>query len=416
MRLGSLVFFGLILAGCSHFAGSPSLPGDSSAMGAPALSGDRYGRYNSIYSFSGQASGGAPQAGLVAVNGKLYGTTSSYGNGYGTVFEVSPFGNLTVLHTFGGYPDGAYPAASLMWYKGKLYGTTSAGGTHGGGTVFAITRSGFEQVLHDFGAHGDGAQPEAGLVQYKGFFYGTTQNGGAHDKGTVFELSRSGGEQVIHSFSGGPHDAGHPTSALLVIKNTFYGTTRAGGENKSGGAVYKISPFGQERVLHSFGVAPSDGSNPAGPLVDLDGEMYGTTLHGGNVGRGYGTVFAISTGGNENVIHSFGIGRDGAFPDSGLVAVNGVLYGTTTGGGKSAHNSRYCISSGEGAMRGGYYRCGTIFKVTRFGDEKVMYRFNGYPDGANPEAGLIENAGVLYGTTYWGGSSTYYGTIFAIFP
>lgn len=415
MRVVLLFVCALLLGGCSRFAGAPAIPGSPSAPAAQ-LSNDRYGRYASIYSFTGQASGGAPQAGLVAVNGKLYGTTSSYGNGYGTVFEVSPFGDLTVLHTFNGYPDGAYPAASLLWYKGKLYGTTSGGGSHGGGTVFSLTRSGFEHVIHNFGARGDGAQPEAGLVQFKGFFYGTTQNGGTHDKGTVFEISRNGGEQVIHNFSGGPRDGGHPTSSLAIVKNTFYGTTRAGGQNKAGGAVYKISPFGQERLLHSFGVTSGDGSNPTGALVNLNGELYGTTLHGGSVGRGYGTVFAISTGGQEVVIHNFGIGRDGAFPDSGLVAVGGQLYGTTTGGGISPRNSRYCISSGDDPMRRGYYRCGTIFKISPFGNEKVIYRFRGDPDGANPEAGLIANSGVLYGTTYWGGSSTYYGTIFRIFP
>lgn len=81
------------------------------------------------------------EAGLLAVGGTLYGTTSAGGaNGKGgTVFSISPSGSESILHSFGQGTDGADPLAGLINVKGTLYGTTSSGGTSGDGTVFAIT-------------------------------------------------------------------------------------------------------------------------------------------------------------------------------------------------------------------------------------------------------------------------------------
>lgn len=405
MRIGTLIICGVVLAGCSQISGIPSRSGSLSS-GAPAiLQSPASGRYLSLYSFRGTGSGGAPQAGLVRVSGALYGTTSSDGKGYGTVFGVSPLGKVRVLYSFGGYPDGTYPEAGLLWFKGALYGTTSAGGIHNGGTVFAVALSGAEHVIHSFGKTGDGAEPTASLVAYNGVLYGTTRNGGSRNRGTVFELLPSGAEHVLHSFAGSPTDGGHPTAGLLEVHGAFYGVTRAGGTTAPGGAAFKIDAFGQERVLHSFGVERGDGANPAGTLVYLNGDLFGTTLHGGYVPGGVGTVFVMNTAGREAVIHDFGKGSDGEFPTAGLVALNGTLYGTTTGGGT---NSGRCLSS--------YFGCGTLFKISQFGTERVLYRFTGDPDGANPEAALAVANGLLYGTTDWGGSADHYGTIFRLFP
>jgi hypothetical protein len=46
----------------------------------------------------------------------------------------------------------------------------------------------------------------------------------------------------------------------------------------------------------------------------------------------------------------------------------------------------------------------------------VIDRLRGDPDGANPEDALTNVNGVLYGTTRWGGASTYYGAIFRLLP
>jgi len=406
MRIVSIVLFAAALAGCSSISTAPSIPaGQPSGTHASPLVGDEV-----LYSFAGHASGGAPQAGLVLHNGLLYGTTSSYGKGYGTVFSIDSFGKLRTVYAFNGYPDGQYPEAGVVWFDNAFYGTTSAGGLHQGGTIFSVTFDGAERVVHSFGGgRGDGAVPLAGLVNVKGVLYGTTQLGGSHDKGTVFEL-RSSGERVLHSFAGAPTDGGHPTAGLIRYKNALYGTTRAGGRVADGGTVYEITPFGEERVLHSFGVKVNDGQNPAAPLVEFNGEFFGTTLRGGRSRDG--TVFAMSPSGSEQVLHAFLGGSDGAFPLAGLLALNGELYGTTMSGGEPERSSGVCLS-GPGASGS---TCGTIFRVDGFGREKVIYRFTGDPDGANPEAGLTDVGGALYGTTTWGGDHIHFGTVFRTLP
>jgi uncharacterized repeat protein (TIGR03803 family) len=413
-RIAILIVCGVFVAGCSRFGGTALTPGAPSAPLQSSAVHNAAG-YISLYSFKGHGTGGEPDAPLLDVKGHLYGTTSSYGDGFGIVYEVSPFGKVRVLHKFQGNSDGAYPQAGLVELNGTLYGTTSAGGTHGGGTVYSVTPAGFEHVIYDFGSRGDGADPESPLVVVDGKLFGTTLNGGSHAKGSVFEVTPSGDEILLHSFVGAPTDGGHPGTGLIYVKGWFYGTTRAGGKIKSAGAVFKINAVGEEKVLHAFGVVSGDGTNPAGSLLYYRGVLYGTTLHGGVFGRGLGTVFEMTTAGSEIVLHSFGSGSDGAFPEAGLVEVNGALYGTTTGGGESPQHSSACISSGV-EPDAGYYRCGTIFKIDKFGSEHVTYRFTGKPDGANPEAALTNVQGALYGTTFWGGTANYYGTIFRLLP
>jgi uncharacterized repeat protein (TIGR03803 family) len=99
-----------------------------------------------------------------------------------------------VLYSFGGSKDGAVPYAGLMNVNGTLYGTTENGGVRckalGCGTAFSITTSGKETVLHRFqGYEGGGALPYAGLINVKDRLYGTTYRGGNNRQGLVFSLS-----------------------------------------------------------------------------------------------------------------------------------------------------------------------------------------------------------------------------------
>jgi hypothetical protein len=53
------------------------------------------------------------------------------------------------------------------------------------------------------------------------------------------------------------------------------------------------------------------------------------------------------------------------------------------------------------------YGCGTIFKITTAGKEKVLYSFTGDGDGYNPVDDLTNVNGTLYGVTSGGvGSGT----------
>ena len=99
----------------------------------------------------------------------------------------------------------------------------------------------------------------------------------------------------------------------------------------------------------------------------------------------------------EGLIYSFAGGSDGATPTSGLINVNGVLYGTTSNGG------------GFGCTSG----CGTLFNVTTTGIESVLYTFIDDRDGLHPDASLLNVNGTLYGTASVGGNHGCCGTVFA---
>ena len=384
--------------------------GSQSPIGAPARimqnMGTEASSYQVLYSFSGSPDGEYPCSSLVDVSGTLYGTTDGggkvlHGGGrHGTVFSISTTGLEHVLHRFGRRPDGYNPCAGLIDVHGTLYGTTFYGGTYYKGTVFSVSTTGKEHVLHGFSGPPDGAGPAASLTDVSGTLYGATYRGGTYNAGTIFSISTSGSVHVLHSFISSGPDGSQPDASLIDVHGTLYGTTLSGGTYYKG-TVFSVSTTGKEQVLYSFG-SKSDGFWPEANLVDASGTLYGTTRGGGTRGGG-GTVFSITPGGTEKVLHSFGSGTDGNEPSGGLIEVKGTLYGTTYAGGK--------------------YNGGTIFSITTGGTEKVLHSFGHGSDGKYPQASLINVNGTLYGTTAGGGANTCYtffvrqcGTVFALTP
>jgi uncharacterized repeat protein (TIGR03803 family) len=262
------------------------------------------GKESVIYSFKGGSDGALPEAALLDYNGVLYGTTVIGGtgtdcpdtNGCGTVFKLTTSGAETVIHNFVGGSDGSYPEAGLIVVNGALYGTTVYGGTgactEGCGTVFKITTSGSESVLHSFG-NSDGNEPFARLLDLGGTLYGTTRLGGAIGYGTVFKISTSGNESVVYSFTFGA-DGGDPWGGLIAVNGALYGTTEYGANstcNGGCGTVFSLTPSGTLSSLYSF-TGKSDGGQPTAGLVNVNGTLYGTTSEAG--GYADGTVFSIS--------------------------------------------------------------------------------------------------------------------------
>ncbi|MFY9739479.1 MAG: choice-of-anchor tandem repeat GloVer-containing protein [Candidatus Cybelea sp.] len=102
-----------------------------------------------LHSFGGSGDGEYPVAGLINVKGTLYSTTLSGphdfcgGPGCGTVFSITTSGAATVLYRFKGHSygrkDGAHPEAGLINVNGTLYGTTNIGGVNGYGAVFSLS-------------------------------------------------------------------------------------------------------------------------------------------------------------------------------------------------------------------------------------------------------------------------------------
>jgi len=379
---------------------------------AQALGGVNSSTESILYSFTGGGDGADPQADLIQdAAGNLYGTTLTGGNlscsppnGCGTVFKVSRAGKETVLYSFSGGADGASPIDLIRDAKGNLYGVAGGGGSSncsgGCGVVYKLSSKGKETVLYSFSGGTDGQNPLAKLIfDANGSLYGTTGFGGdpTCKCGTVFKLSRTGKLTTLHTFTGGSDGANPLASRGLIVdvKGNLYGTTQSGGTSNYG-TVYKVSSKGKELVLHSF--TEADGRSPYSSVIfDAKGNLYGTTGTGGNLGGG--VVYKLTMQRKETVLYNFSGKADGALPGGSLIwDAKGNLYGTTY---------RY----GDPTCK-----CGTVFKLGRTGKLATLHTFMGGSDGANPSNGLTLDAkGSLYGTTTAGGSSNA-GTVFKLTP
>ena len=146
-----------------------------------------------------------------------------------------------VLHEFKGKPDGSTPYAGLINVNGTLYGTTEVGGASDHGTVFKVSTSGAEHVVYSFKGTPDGSIPYGRLLSLNGTIYGTTQYGGANSIGAIYKVSTTGSEHVLHSFSGPPADGKYPVAGMTALTGILYGTASQGGTG-GGGMIFKLTP------------------------------------------------------------------------------------------------------------------------------------------------------------------------------
>jgi uncharacterized repeat protein (TIGR03803 family) len=295
-----------------NFFGTTS---DTDLHGHPQAGGTLFeitkdGRFKVLHVFAlddpaGYYSGG----GVIGDGGDyLYGTTQMGGAGKrprGTVFKyMISHDIMTVLHTFRekdgdvGQPNGSLTLDT----NGNLYGTAYGGGTWGSGGVFEIAPDGTESLPFVFGAwRGDGLNPSGGVtLDRNGNVYGTTKTGGYWGDGTIFKLAPDGAETLLHSFQNwGDWEGYQPNGGLVFDKaGALYGMTNQGGVGECG-VVFKLSPGGNYRLLHTFNDGKRNihgGCEPyAGFAMDAAGNLYGTTsFWGGNHHQHFdGTIFKI---------------------------------------------------------------------------------------------------------------------------
>ena len=379
-------------------------PGGSDLNGSvyaltPPTSGSTYTQ-TTISSFTGGAAGGNPNGGLsVSPNGTLYGAAFSGGSlstvckadavqGCGLIYALTKSGNTwtrTTIYTFLGGADGIGPVGNLIAdSSGALYGVTQGGGCTptltypiGCGIVFKLTppTSGTawtETILYTFkGGATDGANPLGPLARdAAGNIYGATPFGGTAETNcaTLTTLPNGNGD-------------GRCGVAFKLAYN-------------SGTGKYA------ESILHFF-TDGADGSIPFGGVVlDGKGNVYGTTLQGGNGGlcfnfgySGCGVVFelAAASGYAKSNLWSF-TGADGAAPSALLISGKNRLFGVTTNN-----------TSDEKCNASAYY-CGTAFELTLATGswhETVLYTFSGMANAiTGPEFGLAaDTSGKLYGVS-----------------
>jgi uncharacterized repeat protein (TIGR03803 family) len=339
-------------------------------------------------------------------------------------------------------PLSAWSAPWLRWLWAAIVLASSALGASAPG-IGAGTRPPAETILYTFEGPPNGSKPTDGsypmsplVADTGGALYGTTTLGGDdrlcnEQCGTVFKLTKSGAgytESILYSFQGGNDGAVPVGSVILDGSGNLFGATSSAGSGHCGnhplggcGTVYELTPTPSgyvEHLIYTF-QGGRDGDYPQSGLVaDPEGALYGTTLYGGGTpcagGQGCGTVYKLTPHGSaydETIIHRFH-GRDGYLPAAGLALDGaGALYGTTMFGGPPPR--------GTGCGTGG-----TVFKLTPDGvayRQRVVHAFQCSPgDGADPVAPVVLDAdGELYGTTEYGGSEACNpgcGTIFQLAP
>ncbi len=405
-----------------------------------------------VHSFGVSNDGAYPQTQLTFdAHGDLYGVTQLGGeHGGGTVFELSPVTGgwqETVIYNFcssTGCVDGNGPDGGVVIdAKGNLYGTAEFGGTKGLGVVFELSPSASgwtETVLYNFCQQrgcADGDEPFAKMIMDSaGNLYGTTSiggTGGGNGNGVAFKLTRGASgwtESVLYKFCQQTNcaDGSQPWGGLVMDHaGNLYGTTSQGGGGalncdkfkESCGVLYELSPGAggwKQSVLYDFcsAAACADGAEPLASLIlDSKGNLYGTTLGGGNPAcqvqaHGCGVVFELSPSGSawsESVLYTFSGATDGGVLFAPVVLDSkGNLSGTTYQGGNQG------CGSGMG--------CGVVFKLSPVSSggwkENVRHSFAGGSDGVFPLGGLvIDTSGRLYGTTSLGGTASF-GVLFEL--
>ncbi len=314
-----------------------------------------------LWSFTGGIDGSDPHGGVTLdAAGDLYGTAVAgggggfcAGDGCGVVFELISSGGswtLNTLYNFTGGNDGFGPGSPLIFDSaGNLYGTAPDGGKHEDGVVFELspTQNGWQQkVIHAFTGKNDGAVGSLGslLMDAAGNLYGTAELGGPAGAGAVYELTPTGHGSwkttVLYDFKGMP-DAAYPYGGLIFDSaGNLYGTTYFGGQYGMG-AVFQLShgPNGgwQENTLYNF-QGGTDGSFPTSTLLFKDAvTLYGTTSTGGRPSCDCGSIFSLKFSHGqwkEKLVHVFGKGRDGSYPNYGLTFdPAGNVWGTAPVGG-----------------------------------------------------------------------------------
>lgn len=237
----------LVKAGDGKFYGTTQNGGDfrdvdhGSGFGTVYRFDPDTGAVTVIHSFNlGDASGIFPTGPLfLGKDGLLYGTTrQNEGGGSPTVFKIDTAGNLSVVTPL----PGMEPLAGVIQVKGgTLYGTDD--GDAGKGSLFRVSPEGQLTVLNRFDG-ADGRGPHYQFTQARGFLYSTAEEGGLLDAqgGTIYRIDAKGNLRVLHSFDPDVPQGIFPNATLVLASDgLMYGTAGLGGTGTRG-TVYRFDP------------------------------------------------------------------------------------------------------------------------------------------------------------------------------
>jgi uncharacterized repeat protein (TIGR03803 family) len=356
--------------------------------------------YTQLWGFSGGADGSLPENNVVLdAAGNLYGEThwggfdcplaaGNFWPGCGVLFKLSPAGELTPLVTFN-QTNGAFSFGDVLLAGNTLFGSTVQNAADNGGLIFSVHTDGSDyRILHVFDG-ADGATPQDKIVLApQQVIYGVTRSGGPYEpvgQGVLYRLTPDGTYTVLHYFTG-HNDGQYPDGIVLERSGMIIGSTQFGGAHGAGVIyAYKIAT-GTFVTLYAF-TGYHDGGQPRLGTMGADGTIYGVTEGGGGTG-GYGTLFALESGGHLRTLWRFTGGVDGGRPNAPpVLGAHGALIGTTTvGPGVTGYGTLYSYASG------------VLTTLHSFDYNPNQEGYPAYPYGAP----AVSTSGSIYGTTEFG--------------
>jgi uncharacterized repeat protein (TIGR03803 family) len=306
----------------------------------------------------------------------------------GTVFKLTPGGELTVMASFGlTGPAGGRPRALVQIPNGSFFGATYRPAPDHG-EIFHLTPTGELKVMFSFsGTNGTSARTL--IYGADGNLYGITESGGSRGYGTVFKLTMAGEFTTLFSFS--RTNGINPTSLVRGRDGTLFGTCSDWISANAPDTVFKLTPSGELTILASS--FESEISRPLSLVLGTDGCLYGVDQAGGS--NHFGSIFKVAPAGTVTILAEFN-GINGWGPDRLIQGVDGNFYGTSAAGGSDFQG---WISSDCGFVASG---SGTIFKLAPDHELTALATFRGMP--GDDVVGFLQSADcVFYGARTSGG-------------
>lgn len=379
-----------------------------------------------LYSFTGEADGGAPTALAEGASGQLYGV--SFRETSALIFRFQPGSGLTIVAERPWTDDYAVRPALVHGQNGVIYGTLGTDGQ-----IFRIDRNGSVQTVYSFGGAAAGSAIDGLVAADNGDLYGTTylsrsDNGTTREGKTLFRWTSRRGLSTLYTFDT-TTEAGRSRTLSLAIgaDGAVYGAEQSPSTalfRYARGGVQLFSSAGGLQLLTSapdgslYGLRRVDIVSQAGtpfnatstPQLDVvkvaadgslssvamlarpsaapfatallyaDGALYGAVI---NDYDPYSVLFSVTTTGAYSELARLVNYPRGRQPQSLARATDGSWYGITRSGGD--------------------YNSGVVFRVRR-GALSVLHSFHGEQDGANPNALTLGSDGNLYVRTQLGGA------------
>lgn len=366
------------------------------------------------------ALGKGPSALIAGRDGNLYGATTGASldkSGlifkldlkrarakYSEYFKFADFDNITADSPF------LHPTQLFQARNGSIYVSGLGGGVFAGPEdlykITSLTPPKAKHIATYPTWMSDWTASQRLLENKDGKFYTATTGGGDNiasqpylqSAGTIVKIDPENSNpfneaEIIHIFDG--FNGANPAGGLIRIKDNLYGTACRTAQNENGtvtvkdnGVIFRYGPTGKYTVLHRFDGA--HGACPQGELLKAkNGKLYGVTRAGGK--HSLGVIFEFDSNRPTplyRVVHNFD-GIQGSHPMETLVQApqSGSFYGV--------------------AYNGGNWDKGVIFRldVTHWMSiYSVIHEFDGAASGENPGGVVFGKDCNLYGTANGGTS------------